>query len=122
MVYLGQTSKIFFAMKHVFFVVKNHYSAYFLLFWKSYDVKRKKNSSHETSQTSAQFFSLNVRNEYLRSRMSKSVMCTVKNLISFSRLYYASIKLKLKDLYIIWRIVLNLITFQSKQIKINKCY
>ena len=38
---LGQISKFFFAIKNVVFV-ENHYSAYFWLFWRSYDEKKEK--------------------------------------------------------------------------------
>ena len=50
---------------------------------------------------------------------------TVQNLINFNRLWYTSGKLKLIDLYIMkneYTFILNLITFQSKYIKINKHY
>ena len=52
---LSNFKNLFFALKHVF-LVKNHYSANFWLSCWSYDQERikKKNSSHETSQTSAQ--------------------------------------------------------------------
>ena len=63
--------------------------------------------------------------KFSRWMIFKFVKWIVKNLIIFNRLWYTGGKLKLIDLYIMrneYRLILNLINFQSKYIKINKHY